>query len=71
MHGPIWEKVGTLSSSHFHSINSYLHDLNISLISSPVMIESEDLYNTFDHVLPIMKHKYTRRYFELLSPVLE
>ena len=70
-HGPIYEAYCRSAQPYIARLNGAIESAGLTVVAgTPICMPLDQLGNTVDHVAPVFKDAYTRRYFALLAPYL-
>ncbi len=70
-HGPVLEVYCKTSKDYFLMVNALIRDAGLAVAEgTPMCVPAAELGDANDHIRQEFKHRYTRRYFEVLAPYL-
>jgi hypothetical protein len=72
VYGPLLDEICGRSRSYLESASRLIRELGLTPVAgSPICLPADAVGDTVDHVRPAFKLEYTRRYAELLTPLLK
>lgn len=71
VHGPVFEDLRNNSINYIEEANNQIASTNILLLPDIVTMNKDELGDSYDHIKPELKKKFTARYYELLQKNLQ